>query len=187
VLFRSEYDHARHEAYENWEKAQPYLRKADKAADDLLVKTRLCMEAKQPKVSMPTETVPPPAPAEKPPETPAPAPAEAAMTFENIHFDFDKSFIRDDAKPILSAVASYLKKNPGAKMLIEGHCDERGTSEYNMALGDRRATAAMKYLVALGIEKNRLSTVSYGKERPLDPGHNEEAWAKNRRDVFVLK
>jgi peptidoglycan-associated lipoprotein len=109
------------------------------------------------------------------------------MKFENIRFDFDKSFIREDAKPILQAVADYLKKNPGAKILIEGHCDERGTSEYNMALGDRRAHAARKYLEALGVPRSRLSTISYGEERPLDPGHDEEAWAKNRRAAFVLQ
>jgi peptidoglycan-associated lipoprotein len=182
---RAEYDHARHEANENWEKAQPYLQKANKAADDLLEKTRLCMEAKRPKPSVPTETVPAPPPP-PPPET-APAPAAETSPFENIHFDFDKSFIREDAKPILAAVADYMKKHPDAKLRIEGHCDERGTAEYNMALGDRRATASMKYLAALGVEKSRLSTISYGEERPLDPGHDEKAWAKNRRDVFVLK
>jgi len=119
---------------------------------------------------------------------PPPPPAvEGAPKFENIHFDFDKSAIRPDDKPILQGGAAYLKKNKGAAMLIEGHCDERGTSEYNMALGDRRANSAKKYLVGLGIDAKRLSTISYGKERPFDPGHNEDAWAKNRRVVFVLK
>ncbi len=80
-----------------------------------------------------------------------------------------------------------MKKNPGAKLLIEGHCDERGTAEYNMALGERRATAVKNYLVSLGVPKAALSTVSFGKEKPLDPGHDEEAWAKNRRAHFVLK
>jgi peptidoglycan-associated lipoprotein len=185
---QAEFDHARHEAFENWENAQSYIRKADKAADDLLAKTRPCWEAKQPKPAPPPAAAPPPPPAEAPPP-PAPAPAAAAeaMKFENIRFDFDKSFVREDAKPILQAVAAYLKKEKGAKILIEGHCDERGTSEYNMALGDRRAHSAKKYLEALGVGGNRLSTVSYGKERPLDPGHNEEAWAKNRRAVFVLQ
>jgi peptidoglycan-associated lipoprotein len=184
---RAEYDHARHEASENWENAQPYIQKANQAADDLLAKTRLCMEAKQPKPSVPTETVPAPPPPPPSEPAPAPLPTEEVSQFENIHFDFDKAFIREDAKPVLAAVADYLKKNPGAKLQIEGHCDERGTAEYNMALGDRRAAAAMKYLAALGVEKNRLSTISYGEERPIDPGHNEGAWAKNRRGVFVLK
>jgi len=83
-------------------------------------------------------------------------------------------------------VADYLKKHPKAKLQIEGHCDERGTAEYNMALGDRRATAVMTYLVSLGVSKAALSTVSFGKEKPLDPGHDEEAWAKNRRVAFLI-
>ncbi len=126
----------------------------------------------------------------RPAVPPAPVvvpPAAGVSMFENIHFDFDKFFIRDDAKPILQTVADYMKKNPGAKMQIEGHCDERGTSEYNMALGQRRADSARKYLIHLGVGGDRLSTISYGEERPADPGHNEEAWAKNRRAVFVLR
>ena len=118
---------------------------------------------------------------------PPPAPMVEAAMFENIHFDFDKSFIREDAKPTLGNVAAYLKKNPNAKLQIEGHCDERGTSEYNMALGQRRADSAKKYLVNLGVAGSRLSTITYGEERPADPGHNEAAWAKNRRAVFVLR
>jgi peptidoglycan-associated lipoprotein len=109
------------------------------------------------------------------------------VTFENIHFDFDKSFIRNDAKPTLQSVADYMKKNPDAKLQIEGHCDERGTSEYNIALGQRRADSAMKYLTNLGVAGDRVSTITYGEEKPADPGHNEAAWAKNRRGVFVLR
>ena len=112
---------------------------------------------------------------------------EQASLFQDIRFDFDKSFIRDDAKPTLAKVAEHMKKSKGAKLLIEGHCDERGTSEYNMALGDRRATAAKKYLESLGVASGALSTISFGKEKPVDPGHDEEAWAKNRRAHFVLK
>jgi peptidoglycan-associated lipoprotein len=111
----------------------------------------------------------------------------AALMFENIHFDFDKSFIRNDAKPILEKVAAYLKKTPEAKLQIEGHCDERGTSEYNLALGQRRADAAKKYLANLGVDGGRLSTISFGEEKPADPGQNESAWARNRRAVFVLR
>ncbi len=130
-----------------------------------------------------------------PPAGPQVAAAEAgaAVTqekpspFQDIRFDFDKSAVRQDAKPILSAVADYMKKNRGAKLLIEGHCDDRGTSEYNMALGDRRAESARAYLASLGVPASALSTVSFGKEKPLDSGHNEEAWAKNRRAHFVLK
>ena len=112
---------------------------------------------------------------------------EKPSPFGDIHFDFDKSFIREDAKPILSGVADQLKKNKGLRLLIEGHCDERGTSEYNMALGDRRAESARAYLVSMGVPASAISTVSFGKEKPLDPGHNEAAWAKNRRDHFVAK
>jgi peptidoglycan-associated lipoprotein len=184
---QAEYAHARHEAYESWENAQAYIRKADKAADELLEKTRRCLEAKQPKPAPPPVEAPTPAPSPPPAPAPAPAPAEEAMKFENIRFDFDKSFLREDAKPILQAVAAYLKKNPGAKLLIEGHCDERGTPEYNMALGDRRAHSAMKYLEGLGVQGSRMSTISYGEQQPLDPGHDEAAWAKNRRAVFVLQ
>jgi len=112
---------------------------------------------------------------------------ETPSLFQDILFDFDKSLIRDDAKPVMASVSGYLKKNKGTKLLIEGHCDERGTAEYNMALGDRRAESARKYLVSLGVPAGALSTVSFGKEKPLDPGHNEEAWTKNRRAHFVVK
>jgi len=112
---------------------------------------------------------------------------ETASIFEDIRFDFDKSAVREDAKPILAKVAAYMKKNSGAKLQIEGHCDERGTAEYNMALGDRRADSARKYLVSLGIPAGALSVISFGEVKPLDPGHNEEAWAKNRRAHFILR
>ena len=112
---------------------------------------------------------------------------EKLSQFDDVRFDFDKSVVKEDGRKTCQVVAAYLKKNPKAKMQIEGHCDERGTSEYNMALGDRRAAAVMTYLVSLGVPKAALSTVSFGKEKPLDPGHNEEAWAKNRRAHFVLK
>ncbi|HEX7520014.1 MAG TPA: peptidoglycan-associated lipoprotein Pal, partial [Candidatus Deferrimicrobium sp.] len=107
--------------------------------------------------------------------------------FDDVRFDFDKSVVKEDGRRTCQVVGDYLKKNPGAKLLIEGHCDERGTSEYNLALGERRAAAVMTYLVSLGVSKAGLSTVSFGKEKPLDPGQNEEAWAKNRRAHFVLK
>jgi len=184
---RAEFDHNRHEATENWENALPYIAKAERAADALLEKTRPCWEAKQAKPAPPPAAAPPaPSPVTAPPEAPAATAAEA-MKFENILFDFDKSFIRPDARPILQAVADYLKKNRGAEVLIEGHCDERGTPEYNMALGERRAHSAKKYLVGLGVDEKRVTTVSYGEEQPLDPGQGEKAWAKNRRAVFVLK
>ncbi len=109
-----------------------------------------------------------------------------ASQFVDIHFAFDRFDLRPDARKVLDMHAKWLKAHPEFTVRIEGNCDERGTVEYNMALGQRRAASAMKYLVDLGVAKNRLSTISYGKERPLDPGHNEEAWAKNRRDHFSV-
>ncbi|RMG61061.1 MAG: peptidoglycan-associated lipoprotein Pal, partial [Deltaproteobacteria bacterium] len=120
-----------------------------------------------------TVTVTAPPPVEKP------VVKEEIPRFENIHFDFDRADIRPDAKPILEALGKYLLSHPDKTVLIEGHCDERGTNEYNFALGERRASAAKAYLVNLGVSADRIKTVSYGEERPLDPGHNEEAWAKN--------
>ena len=111
---------------------------------------------------------------------------EVSGMFEDVHFDFDKFNIRDDAKPTLKKVADYLIKNDKQSMLIEGHCDERGTSEYNLGLGDRRARATRDYLVSLGVPSSRIEMVSYGKERPLCSEHNEECWAKNRRSHFVI-
>ena len=108
------------------------------------------------------------------------------LSLENIYFDFDKYFLRSDAKETLAKNAEYLKANPSVKTKIEGHCDERGTVEYNLALGEKRARSAMEYLINLGIDSKRISIISYGKERPVDPGYNEEAWAKNRRDEFVI-
>jgi peptidoglycan-associated lipoprotein len=112
---------------------------------------------------------------------------EKLSQFDDVRFDFDKSEVKEAGRKACQVVADYLKKRPQAKMQIEGHCDERGTAEYNMALGERRATAVMTYLVSLGVPKAALSTVSFGKEKPLDTGHNEEAWAKNRRAHFVLQ
>jgi peptidoglycan-associated lipoprotein len=106
--------------------------------------------------------------------------------FEDIHFDFDKYDIRSDAQPVLQKIASWLLKNTSIKILIEGHCDERGTNEYNLALGDRRAKAARDYLTALGLASNRIEMVSYGEEKPLCTEKTEECWAKNRRAHFVL-
>lgn len=112
---------------------------------------------------------------------------EKPSEFPDIHFDFDQSFIREDARPTLREVADYLKANPAASILIEGHCDERGTAEYNIALGERRAESTKGYLVSLGVKPGALSTVSFGEEKPVDPGHDEAAWEKNRRAHFVRK
>ncbi len=110
-----------------------------------------------------------------------------AVSLQDIHFDFDKYDIRAGDAKILDDNAKWIKANPRALVLIEGHCDERGTSEYNLALGERRAKATMSYLVSQGIQANRLTLISYGKERPLCTQHNEECWGKNRRTHFLLK
>jgi len=104
----------------------------------------------------------------------------------DINFDFDQSTIRPDAREILKANADILLRRGAAEVTIEGHCDERGTAEYNMALGERRAQETKKYLVNLGVPTAQIKTISYGEERPSDPGHNEEAWEKNRRAHFVV-
>lgn len=105
---------------------------------------------------------------------------------EKIYFDFDRSELKPEARAVLTKKADWLRSNPKYKVRIEGHCDERGSTEYNLALGERRANAAWKFLNALGVSGERMSVISYGEERPDDPGHNEQAWSKNRRDEFVL-
>jgi peptidoglycan-associated lipoprotein len=144
-------------------------------------------------VSQPTQVTP------EQPKVEAPTPeaepqvqkgplAQQIADFENndVHFDFDKFDLTPEARKILADKAAFLNGHPNMKIRIEGNCDERGTTEYNLALGDRRAKSSMDYLVFLGITSDRITTVSYGKEKPLDPGNNEEAWAKNRRDHFVI-
>jgi peptidoglycan-associated lipoprotein len=103
-----------------------------------------------------------------------------------IYFDFDRFNIRDDMKPVMEENALFLLDNPEVMIEIQGNCDDRGTNEYNLAIGERRAKSAQAYLVNLGVNPDRIGTVSFGEERPLDPGQNEEAWAKNRRDDFVI-
>jgi peptidoglycan-associated lipoprotein len=105
---------------------------------------------------------------------------------KDIHFDFDKYDIRPEDVAILKENADLLKKYQKVKIQIEGHCDERGTSEYNLALGERRANSTKNYLMTLGVSPERISTISYGEEKPLDPGHSEEAWAKNRRAHTII-
>ena len=106
---------------------------------------------------------------------------------EDIYFDFDRSDLKPETQAILKGKAEWLRNNPGESVIIEGHCDERGTNEYNLALGDRRAQSAKNFLIDLGIAESRLTTISYGEERPADPRHNEDAWSKNRRAHFVLE
>ncbi|MCD6129929.1 MAG: peptidoglycan-associated lipoprotein Pal [Deltaproteobacteria bacterium] len=111
---------------------------------------------------------------------------EAKEVFINIHFDFDKYNIKPDDIPTLNKIVAFMKKYPNTKIKVEGNCDERGTEEYNLALGQRRANAALRYIVARGIASSRIETVSYGESKPVDPRHCEEAWAKNRNDHFVV-
>ncbi len=106
---------------------------------------------------------------------------------EDVFFEFDSAVLTLEAQDALKRKADWLKANADARTVIEGHCDERGTNEYNLALGDRRSESAKKFLVNLGIAETRLTTISYGEEKPVDDGHTEEAWAKNRRAHFILK
>jgi peptidoglycan-associated lipoprotein len=129
-----------------------------------------------------------------PPPPPPPPPVAAGPTIEelfeqsvkDIFFDYDKSDIREDAKPVLNASAQFLKQNSSIKFKIEGHCDERGSEEYNLGLGDKRAAATKSFLENLGIPADRIDKVSFGKEKPVCSEHSEECWQKNRRAHFVL-
>src|SRR5438094_10658308 len=112
--------------------------------------------------------------------------AVKTMLATMIHFDFDKSNIRPDDAGVLDQKISILQANPNLRIRISGHCDERGSDEYNLALGNRRATSAKQYLVSHGIDGGRIEPVSYREERPLAPGHDEAAWAQNRRDEFEI-
>ena len=109
-----------------------------------------------------------------------------AFESENIYFDYDKADLKPEAQSILAKKAQFLGSNSSYSVRIEGNCDERGTNEYNLALGERRADAAKKYLNSLGISADKITTLSYGEEKPVDSGHDETAWSKNRRDEFKL-
>jgi peptidoglycan-associated lipoprotein len=106
--------------------------------------------------------------------------------FKDVYFDFDRYDVRSEDAEVLKQNAAVIMKNPSWKIQVEGHCDERGTAEYNLALGERRANSVKKYLVTLGIPQGRISTISYGEERPFDRGHTEEAWTKNRRAHIIV-
>lgn len=147
--------------------------------------------------SKPIQPAQPSAPSQqKLPEDRTPIPATAkpvapeavppAFPSANIYFEFDKADLKPEGRVVLGNMAEWLIKNPGYFLRIEGHCDERGTNEYNLALGERRALVAERFLNALGVPASRTTSLSYGEERPVDPGHNEDAWAKNRRDEFTL-
>lgn len=161
----------------------------------------------QPPVARPTPPAPPPSatttrPADPPapmrepvPPEPLPADSVAGRSLDDLNrdsplqpvfFEYDSSEVNDGGRGVLQANAAVLKKYPSWVVTIEGHCDERGTAEYNLALGERRAVAARTYLMSLGIDANRLRTVSYGSEFPFDPAHAEGAWSRNRRAHFVI-
>ena len=105
---------------------------------------------------------------------------------DTVYFDFDSSVLKTAEKPKVSAVADYLKANSAAAVKVEGNCDERGTEEYNRSLGERRALAVREELIRLGVDPTRVDTISYGKDKPAVPGHDEAAWKQNRRDDFVV-
>ena len=110
----------------------------------------------------------------------------AQSPLDDIHFDYDSAELSGEARSTLDTNVQWLRRNPSVTILIEGHCDERGTVEYNLALGERRSMAAYNFMVSSGLPSERIKTISYGKEFPLDPGHDEAAWARNRRAHFVI-
>jgi peptidoglycan-associated lipoprotein len=151
-----------------------------------------CSSRKQAQVETPPSPPPPTENAETPPPPPPSSsettePTETASGLQDAFFDYDEAAIRADARAALEANGRYLERNSGASVIIEGHCDERGSVEYNLALGERRARAAKDFLVSYGVPANRMTTISYGKERPFAQGGTEDAWAQNRRAHFVSK
>lgn len=137
------------------------------------------------KTAAPTTQVAPPANEFKTPEGPA-STATTKATLEDAFFDFDSSSLRPDARQNLDESATWIEKHPSSDLLVEGHCDERGTEQYNLALGERRASEAKTYLATLGVDPGHIKTISYGKDRPFATGHDEQAWAKNRRAHLVV-
>jgi peptidoglycan-associated lipoprotein len=147
-------------------------------------------EVQKENITSPSTPAPEAKSAEAKPEMKSEWPSErseiAAEGLKPVYFDFDKSFIRDDAKAVMQANAAWLKTNPKAKIRIEGNCDERGTIEYNQALGQRRAVSAKQYLTTLGVSGNRISLISYGKEKSSCNEHDDTCWQTNRKDDFVV-
>jgi peptidoglycan-associated lipoprotein len=131
-----------------------------------------------------TETAPP---VEEVQETIQETPVTKIPVLNDVYYDFDKSTLSAEAKQTLAENATQLKDAGSMAVTIEGHCDERGTNAYNLALGEKRANAAKDYLVSLGVDAGRVTTISYGEEKPFDAGHDESAWSKNRRAHFVVK
>lgn len=143
--------------------------------------------SKKPKPS--TDVTKPLTPAEEPvkPVEPAPDRPVTEMAFSDIFFDYDRANLREDARLTLEGNARMLLQHPEVKVLLEGHCDERGTVEYNLALGDRRAQSVKNFLVEFGVEAGRVTTISYGEERPFAQGHDESAWSQCRRVHFATQ
>jgi peptidoglycan-associated lipoprotein len=164
--------------------AEAELKVVESPREEKIVKPEVSDEALKSEEAMKRE-----AEAVKKKAAPAPAPAPDVVArpqmFDNIYFNYDQYDLNAESRAVLTKVADFLKNNPKYILRIEGHCDERGTAEYNLALGQRRADEAMKYLLKLGINADRITTLSYGEELPLDPEQTEEAWAKNRRANFV--
>jgi peptidoglycan-associated lipoprotein len=153
-----------------------------------LVATAGCAK-KHPAELPPAPGAPPPAPAAAPQDSVVPgsrADFERSVTSNTIHFALDKYDVDDESRAILDSQAAWLAKYPNVTVSLEGHCDERGTREYNLGLGDRRANAAKNYLAARGIAPGRINTISYGKERPIALGSDEASWAQNRRAVTIV-
>jgi peptidoglycan-associated lipoprotein len=176
-------------APDDYKSAEDMLGKAEKQSSDnkcddakasAIEAVRLASIAKEVALSKKAELLKP-----APVPVAAVVPPPAVLTLSTIYFDFDKSNIRDDQKATLEANAKSLLASTTGKVQIQGNCDERGTEEYNIALGQRRADAAKAFLVAMGVSADRITTISYGKDKPAVPGSDEAAWSKNRRDEFV--
>lgn len=168
--------------YEGWDKAKADKDAADKAAAEKAAADEAARKAAAEKAAA-EEAARKAAEAEK--AAAFQKAAEAAL--KTIHFDFDKSDIKENDRALLQGIADFMKAYPAAKVEIEGHCDERGTNEYNLALGNRRAAAALAYLKTLGVDEARFTTISYGKEKPVCTEAKEACWSQNRRDEFKLK
>ena len=196
----------RHELDEGLLKAEFTMMPGERLIGRMLnteLPARIILERARPQIAAPPAPVvvpAPPAPAPPPvaaaPAPPPPPPAEvrpapqefsAKDELKPVFFDFDRSDIRPSETPVLDANARWLQTNRDVLLIIEGHCDERGTDAYNLALGERRARSVRDYLVAQGVAADRITTVSYGEERPVCREHNEDCWRQNRRAAFVVK
>jgi peptidoglycan-associated lipoprotein len=145
------------------------------------------MDEPPPTTAPPAPTTPTPTPPPPPPPTPAPERPDEVVTLGDVYFDYDSYDLRDDARGTLDGNGQILMRNTGLQVSIEGHCDERGTVDYNLALGERRAAAAKDFLVSFGVAANRMQTISYGENRPFATGSDEAAFSQNRRAHFTTR